>query len=84
MPGAADISLGMYANLTETTDDITTNTDVKTAIQLLRYYSRPENAVIVGYEDLSGTTVKEITTSDNVTSAISKLAARIKQLEEKF
>ena len=84
VPGAADISLGMYANLTETTDDITTNTDVKTAIQLLRYYSRPENAVITGYEDLSGTTVKDITTTDNVTLAISKLAARIKQLEEKF
>ena len=84
VPGAADISLGIYANIIQTTDDITSDTDVKTAIQLLRYYARPENAVIAGYEDLSGTTVKDVTNTDNVTLAISKLAARIKQLEEKF
>lgn len=84
VPGAADISLGIYANIIQTTDDITSDTDVKTAIQLLRYYARPENAVIAGYEDLSGTTVKDISAADNVTLAISKLAARIKQLEEKF
>lgn len=84
VPGAADISLGIYANIIQTTDDITSDTDVKTAIQLLRYYARPENAVITGYEDLSGTTVKDISATDNVTLAISKLAARIKQLEEKF
>lgn len=84
VPGAADISLGIYANIIQTTDDITSDTDVKTAIQLLRYYARPENAVITGYEDLSGTTVKDISAADNVTLAISKLAARIKQLEEKF